>query len=520
MRRARGTRRIVLAATILGLWLAGLGMLVRQEYFRPHVERLAEAAMRVNPSATFYGVYQGEQQIGFASSTVDTALATITMADYLVADLRTRGKLHRATTRTNVTLSRGLRVQQFDVLAESDAGPVQATGTVLGDTLLVLAVGVGGSAPDTQRIHISGPILLPSVVPLAVALGERPKVGKTYLLPVFDPVAMTPKETHLTVRAESLFVVEDTAQLDSVSHRWKGLMADTLRAWQVTGDSAGGAFDAWVDEQGRVVQSTQMRGLLRLRRLPYEVAFENWRLSGGGTDSATSPSGNRNILATTAIAANRFLAGTASQLRVRLSGADLRGFALDGGRQQLRGDTLVITREDPAAIASEGRTWARAHKGWTTEVSPEPLIQSDDPAIRRLASSLAAPKDRETVERINRWVFDSLQKKVTFGIPSATQVLRTRSGDCNEHTQLFVAIARAASIPTRIATGLAYVDGNFYYHAWPEVWLGKWVAVDPTFGQFPADASHLRFRIGGLEKQAELLRLINTLRIDVIDHHP
>ena len=42
------------------------------------------------------------------------------------------------------------------------------------------------------------------------------------------------------------------------------------------------------------------------------------------------------------------------------------------------------------------------------------------------------------------------------------------------------------------------------------------VAVDPTFGQFPADASHLRFTIGGLGKQAELLRLMGTLKIDVM----
>jgi transglutaminase-like putative cysteine protease len=60
------------------------------------------------------------------------------------------------------------------------------------------------------------------------------------------------------------------------------------------------------------------------------------------------------------------------------------------------------------------------------------------------------------------------------------------------------------------------VGGKFYYHAWPEVLLGDWVAVDPTFGQFPADAAHLRFVIGGFSKQAELLRLLGRLRIDVV----
>ena len=43
------------------------------------------------------------------------------------------------------------------------------------------------------------------------------------------------------------------------------------------------------------------------------------------------------------------------------------------------------------------------------------------------------------------------------------------------------------------------------------------MAVDPTFGQFPADAAHLRLTVGGLGRQAELLRLMGPLdRFDVL----
>jgi transglutaminase-like putative cysteine protease len=81
---------------------------------------------------------------------------------------------------------------------------------------------------------------------------------------------------------------------------------------------------------------------------------------------------------------------------------------------------------------------------------------------------------------------------------------------------LYVALARAVGLPARTDAGLVYLRGHFYYHAWPEVWLGQWVAVDPTFGQFPADASHLRFVIGGLARQVELLRLIGRVRVTVV----
>jgi transglutaminase-like putative cysteine protease len=105
-------------------------------------------------------------------------------------------------------------------------------------------------------------------------------------------------------------------------------------------------------------------------------------------------------------------------------------------------------------------------------------------------------------------------------------VLRTKVGDCNEHTALYVAMARAAGIPARINVGLVFVrgvQGAFYYHAWPEVYLdegngrGMWLPVDPTLNQFPADGTHLRLVRGGLDKQAAILPLMGSLRITVVD---
>ena len=87
-------------------------------------------------------------------------------------------------------------------------------------------------------------------------------------------------------------------------------------------------------------------------------------------------------------------------------------------------------------------------------------------------------------------------------------MLDNRVGDCNEHAVLFVALARAVDLPSRVATGLAYTGGQFYYHSWPEVWVGKWLAVDPTFGQFPADPMHVRLLTGGLETQYEILKIL------------
>ena len=75
---------------------------------------------------------------------------------------------------------------------------------------------------------------------------------------------------------------------------------------------------------------------------------------------------------------------------------------------------------------------------------------------------------------------------------------------------------RAAGLPARPVAGLVDLGGRFYYHAWPEVYLGDWIAVDPTLDQFPADAGHLRFVAGGLARQVELIRFIGRLKLEVL----
>ena len=160
---------------------------------------------------------------------------------------------------------------------------------------------------------------------------------------------------------------------------------------------------------------------------------------------------------------------------------------------------------------------------------------------------------RARAERLTRYVNALLDKKPTVSLPSAQEVLRTKVGDCNEHTVLYVAMARAVGIPARIAVGLVYIHGAFYYHAWPEVYLeetrgqgsglraegsglaaegsgvraqgsgleakslGLWLPVDPTLNQFPADATHLRVARGGLDKQTVVLPLMGRLTMDVLD---
>jgi transglutaminase-like putative cysteine protease len=151
---------------------------------------------------------------------------------------------------------------------------------------------------------------------------------------------------------------------------------------------------------------------------------------------------------------------------------------------------------------------------------PTSLIQSDAPELRGQVADIIG-EERDTLRaviQISTWVHEKVDKRPTLSIPSALEVWRRRAGDCNEHSVLFAALARAAGIPARVAAGLLYVDGRFYYHAWNEVYIGKWVAVDALLNQVPADPTHIRLVIGGLEDQVKLVRLIGKLGIDILEY--
>ena len=121
-------------------------------------------------------------------------------------------------------------------------------------------------------------------------------------------------------------------------------------------------------------------------------------------------------------------------------------------------------------------------------------INSNDYRIVALAKQIAGDdKDGRSVARkIGEWTHNNLKwKKVES---DSIETLASRAADCLEHSELYVALARSLGLPARVVTGAALSGGSFGAHAWVEIYLGKWVELDPTWGLMDhVDATHLRF---------------------------
>ena len=273
------SRRAALALGIVTLWLAGIAALTRRELFRGEDAILANAALHVAPGALYYTVRQGENRVGFASSTIDTTVVSFVLSDLLITSIPDTSAgasgQRRFAARSMATLTRGLRLSRFNYQTRGRGTTSSATGVVYGDSLLELSQGRNGTPPDTARLALAGPPLVPGMLPMLVALVDKPAPGTSRTATIFDPIADSLASATVHVVAESLFVVVDSAALEPGTRRWVVAHSDTVRAWKME-QQGGGIINGWFDERGRLVEGEPIPGIT-MHRTAYEIAFDNWR---------------------------------------------------------------------------------------------------------------------------------------------------------------------------------------------------------------------------------------------------
>lgn len=319
-------------------------------------------------------------------------------------------------------------------------------------------------------------------------LNQTLQEGEKVKIPWFDPLSLTGKESVIEYRGKEKILINDRVYN---LHHFTELFA-------------GARVNSWLDEDGNVVKEESPAGFVFIR----EPEFRAKNL-----DSAESTS---DLLASVSIkvTGEMFDLANRTEARYRLTLPEEPLFELNSGRQHFADNILNLTREDIGQLAASN---PQACGDAREELLATTYIQSAAPEIVARSMSIVegAKDDLDKVRLLADWVYQNLEKRPVIGIPDALTTLQTGIGDCNEHASLFAALARAASIPTKIAVGVVYHKEAFYYHAWNEVCLGDtWVSLDTTTNQLPADLSHLKFIEGELQEQIKIGALLNTLEIE------
>ncbi|MAE64436.1 MAG: transglutaminase [Phycisphaeraceae bacterium] len=146
-------------------------------------------------------------------------------------------------------------------------------------------------------------------------------------------------------------------------------------------------------------------------------------------------------------------------------------------------------------------------------LAPDRLVPEDD-EFRRIAGEVVEGKEDELIRAralydhvIDRMRYAKFDKK--YGQGDAVYACDSRTGNCSDYHSYFIALARAAGIPSRFAIGAAIPSarnegGISGYHCWAEFYADdKWWPIDVSeadkhdslipyyFGHHPANRVEL-----------------------------
>lgn len=310
-----------------------------------------------------------------------------------------------------------------------------------------------------------------------------------------------------------------------------------------------------LDATGEVVRSTTaLLGLeATLRRVDRETALAVRSAGIGGAEEAPGP----EVLVATLVRPNRPIPEPPevreAVYRLSLAGGSMPDLPSEGAqRVERRGDRLRLT-VSARADEAPGRAPPRppdadpvpGGAGDPALTEPSLYLDFEDPEVHRLLA-LAAPADagppapasrsvgtstREREARaLTAFVHGYVQVKgLDTGFATASEVARSRRGDCTEHAVLLAALLRAAGIPSRAVTGLVYLDRFagaeqvFGYHMWVQALVdGRWLDLDPTLS-WGFDATHIALGVSDLAGPDggaaldRMLPLVGKLRIEVLE---
>ena len=438
---------------------------------------------------TWMEIYSGDEKVGFTFRGYNQSGSKINIKEKTSINLNVLGLQTEMVIEAEYE-SVDFRPSSFDYKVTSDSIGLNLTGKV-NENILTLKDRDSGSA---KEYVLEQDYIVPSLLPEYI-FKKGLENGKKYSVYLFDPVNI-----YTGYSPDALLSKIEVMGVESVETK-----AGKFEANRVSVKFLGARSFIWITPEGREVKEEFEPSL---------TAYLSTKKASLGKKSKPF-----DIAEKTSIPSDRYIHNPRNIKRmvVAIKGIEgVEGLDIYDGYSQFDKDGAVEIRPpDLKDIAPENG--GKKLIGSDT-LSSTPLIQSDDPLIKEQTEKIVNNEKNSlnSVKLINRWVYDNIEKVPTVSIPNAVEVLKVKKGDCNEHAVLFAAMARSAGIPTKVVLGVIYLEGRFYYHAWNEVYVGSWVPLDSTYGQFPADATHIKILEGDIAKSPEILGVVGKMKLNVI----
>ena len=487
----------LLGIAVVSLWLIMIGLLVKKPHFKAgeiSVGSKQVAGTIDSPQRDWKEIYLKEKKVGYTVSLIKPFDGGYLVQEEVFLRLNLMGLASGVYTATQCQVDGNFLLKTFNFSMSSGVVRFNLTGKVEGDELVLQSA--RGKAKRTQRIKLSAPPMMGAS--LGYFLKSRQiRVGQEFKVPIFDPATTAQKEAIVKV------VTREPITINKIKYN----------AYRLETEMWGKRLTSWVDDSGNTLKEKGFMG------------FTIVKSSAAAAPLDMDEPGEVDFYDAASISVEKSLAKPSRINYLKLQVDGLNSAALDpdvlgGGRQRFHEGTLEISRESLPSRAPYRIPYPDQGDGMKPFLKSEFNIESDEKEIIEKATIISAGEKNplKVTKRLSTWVYEHLEKRPVVSVPSALEVLKTGVGDCNEHATLLTALLRASGIPARLSIGLVYTRGKFFYHAWTEAYVGKWVSMDATLNQMPVDATHIKLAQGNLERQVEIAGLIGKLKLKVLDY--
>ncbi|QEM66938.1 transglutaminase domain-containing protein [Geobacter sp. FeAm09] len=445
-------------------------------------------------SERWFGIYVDNERVGFYRQAISEAPDGYRIEGDGSVRMKVMGFSKESSMRETYLVGKGLALRSFEVEQAINGSASRISGKVGGNIIRITSVANGKKTEKQLKYKgevYPGPAL--NLYPLMRDLSP----GKSYTTLTFDPEELKVKEVKISVLGQ-----ENTPSSQPAIKLRNNLYPFVNN-------------DIWVDDQGNTLLESVRDGLVITRA---EEPTQLGSFVGGVALAKKDLIYDFSLVrAEPPIKDSKKLTG----LSVEISGwNDNLPLRRDGGQTVEKSGEGRIAIKTGRAVP-ETALQDKAATARESDLKPADKIESDAPEITAKAKELAAGRKepQEVAKALASWTSDWLRDTVEDG-GGALASFKSRSGNCQTHARLYTALARAAGIPTRFVSGLVYLDGKgFLYHSWAESLLnGRWVAIDPTYDQMPADPTHLKLLEGHLpEDMAPIVTIIGRIHVKVLE---
>mgnify|MGYP001232363016 CR=1 FL=1 len=472
----------VITMIFLGLLAVHLELFKEEPVGSP-VSRNVEVS---RPPEAWMNIYQNNKKIGVIHRKFNPLKnGRFQTEEFVTMQINTMGVIQALNLSTETDLNPDMSFSSFNFELNSSLFRFNARGYVKKDKL-ILFTGLPTNAQQKTIIplkdipHISGNIY-------EAAFISGLEKNRTRNFSIFDPSTLGIRKISVTRNADEIIPI----------------MRKRVLTQKFCADFMGAKNCAWLAKDGEVLKETGILGL-SMEKVGAKQAQEGIATDGVvDFTQITSISSNRTIKAPSNL----------TEIKIKFDVIGNLPFLLQGGRQTFHQNILTITKETIPDAASQ----KNIPSIFQQYLQPSPLVQSNAPEIKTQVGKIVFHADSPQIklQKIVQWVYRTVEKKPVLSVPNALEVLKNKEGDCNEHAVLTSALLRAAGIPVQIETGLVYLNGRFYYHAWNLAYIGQWVTVDSVLNQIPADVTHIRLVRGEGGEQLDLLGAIGKIKLEV-----